>query len=349
MVRGSASPGEVAAAEWIAARLDGRVESYRSQRTYTGVNALHMAAGVIAARRGSPWPALAALVSLELHGSGRAPWLTRVLPAGTGANVVARRPGEGPTLIVHAHHDAARTGLIWHPRVTALGAARDARRRRIDGYLQPIAAALLAAAAPWRPLRAAGAALLGLGIALQADVATSPTVPGASDNATGVAALLDLAADPPAGCDLWLVSCGSEESGMGGMRAFLAAHAGELDPERTLFLSLDTLGSGTPIVLSGEGPILEHRYDERDLDLADRAADRAGLPRPERWRIGGWTDPILARFAGFRALSLLSIGPGHFTHYHHPSDTPENVDWASVDACLRLARAIAAEWALSDR
>ena len=132
---------------------------------------------------------------------------------------------------------------------------------------------------------------------------------------------------------------------MGGMAEFLRGHAPSLDRERTLFLSLDTLGCGTPIVLSGEGAILEHRYAERDLALADAAADAAGLPRPQRWRIGGWTDPILARFRGFRALSLLSMGPGHFTHYHHPSDTPEHVDWESVQACLRLARAIVEEWA----
>ena len=341
MVRGSASPGERAAAEWVAGRIGGAVEPYRFQRTYTAVNALHMAAGALLP---PPLP-LAVLASLELEGSGRLQWLRRALPAGEGANVVRRIPGDGPALVVHAHHDAARTGLIWHPRVVALGAARNLRRRRIDGFQQPVALALLLAALPWRPARRLGQAILALGVATQIDVATSPTVPGASDNATGVAALLALAADPPPGLDLWLVSCGSEESGMGGMRAFLEAHGAELDRGRTLFLSLDTLGAGTPIVAGGEGVIAEHRYADLDLELADAAADAAGLPRPPRWRIGGWTDPILARFAGHRAISLLSMGPGYLPHYHHPSDVPGNVDWESVEGCLALARAIAAEWA----
>ena len=331
----SSAAGERDSARWIAERLGGRVEPFRYQGTYGVAHALHALAGFVA-----PLPAL---VSLELEASGRLQWIRRLLPAGEGANVIAER-GDGPrTVVVVAHHDAARTGLVWHPRVVALGAARNLRRRRIDGYEQPVALGLLLAAFP--RTRWIGRALLGIAAALQLDVARSRTVPGANDNATGVGALLALADDPPPGVRLILVCPGCEESGMGGMAAFLREHAPSLDRERTLFLALDTLGCGTPIVLSGEGAILEHRYAERDLALADAAADAAGLPRPQRWRIGGWTDPILARFRGFRALSLLSMGPGHFTHYHHASDTPEHVDWESVQACLRLARAIVEEWA----
>ena len=121
---------------------------------------------------------------------------------------------------------------------------------------------------------------------------------------------------------------------MGGMAAFLRSH--RFDPNTTLFLSLDTLGCGTPIVLSGEGTILEHRYDERDLALAGDTP---------RWRLGGWTDAILPRFKGYRSLSLLSMGPGHLTHYHHPSDLPEHVNWACVERCVALAREIVARWA----
>lgn len=319
MDRGSAA-GERDSARWIAGRLgDGRLEPFRFQGTYGWVHALHCLAGLVA-----PLPAL---LSLELEASGRLQWLRRLLPAGEGCNVVAER-GSGPaTVVVVAHHDAARTGLVWHPRLVALGAARNLRRRRIDGYEQPLALGFLLAA--FRPTRRLGRALLLLGAALQIDVARGATVPGANDNATGVAALLALAEDPPPGVRLVLVATGCEESGMGGMAAFLRAHA--FDPETTLFLSLDTLGCGTPIVLSGEGTLREHRYADADLALAGDAP---------RWRIGGWTDPILARFAGYRALSVLSMGPGHFTHYHHPSDVPEHVDWDSVAGCLVLARRI---------
>ena len=123
---------------------------------------------------------------------------------------------------------------------------------------------------------------------------------------------------------------------MEGMRAFLAAH--ELDPARTLVLSHDTLGCGRPNVLRAEHALLRHRYDEADLALVP--------PGVERWTIGGWTDAIQARFAGLRAVSLLSIGPkGLFTHYHRPDDTPDNVDWTSVESCIEVAVAVAEAFA----
>jgi len=125
------------------------------------------------------------------------------------------------------------------------------------------------------------------------------------------------------------------------MRAFLAAHQQRLAQRPTLILGLDTLGAGTPIVARAEGALRTQRYRDADLALADEGAAIAGLPAPERWRLGGWTDPVLALDAGLPAISLLSMGPGHFPHYHHPTDTPANVDWASVDACARIAHGIA--------
>ena len=129
---------------------------------------------------------------------------------------------------------------------------------------------------------------------------------------------------------------------MGGMAAYLRDHAP--DPERTFVLGLDTLGAGTPVQLRAEGVIRAHAYDERDLDRVDAAAAAAGLPAPPRWRLGGWTDPILARFGGIPAVSILSMGGGMIPEYHRPTDTPERVDWGCVDACLALARAVAQNW-----
>lgn len=361
-VRGSGGEGERASARRLADRLreagaaEVAVEPFRYQGTYAHAHALHAAAGLLAARLGGLRGALlagAALASLELEASGRLQWVRRLLPADEGANVVARLPARGErrsTLVLVAHHDAARTGLVWHPGIAEAGAARRLRTRRIDGFMLPTAAGLALCAAPWRPLRAAGAALCAVSIAADLDVARGATVPGASDNATGVAVVVDLVralvADPPDGLETIAVLPGCEESGMGGMAAFLRAHGRSLNRPGTLVLGLDTLGAGTPIVAAAEGTILTHRYAGEDLALADRGAARAGAPAPQRWRIGGWTDPVLARFAGLRAISLLSIGPrGTFTNYHRPTDTADRVDWDSVAACAEIAAGIATEWA----
>jgi hypothetical protein len=67
---------------------------------------------------------------------------------------------------------------------------------------------------------------------------------------------------------------------------------------------------------------------------------------PRRIDLVATTDAIVAQHAGFRALSILSadengtLGP----HYHQPTDTPEHVDWDSVEHCTRLAAGVARVW-----
>ena len=138
---------------------------------------------------------------------------------------------------------------------------------------------------------------------------------------------------------------GCEESGMGGMAAWMRSpEARALDPASTLVLCLDTLGAGEPVVLAGEGPPRRQRYRVEDLALADRGASRAGLPAPRRFTIGGWTDAVLALEAGLPAISLLSVRGSGFTNYHLPTDTPDRVDWSSVESCTRLAAGTAEAW-----
>lgn len=363
MTRDSAGPGERAAAAWAQGRLvaagvrDVAVEHYRGRATNSWSFAGHSLAGLAALRVGGVRGAalaLAAAASLERDASGRWPWRRRWLGGGTGANAIGVIPPSGEersTVVVVAHLDAAKTGLAWHPALGAPAAGRRERSRRVDPVMGLQAAGLLAAAAaaplprrsrPRRALAAPAALLNAAAIALNLDIARSPTVPGANDDATGVAVALDLAralaSDPLEHTRVVIALVGSEESGMGGFHAVLERRAEELDPARTLVLGLDTLGCGTPIVAWGEGAVRTHRYRAADLALADEGAASAGEPPPQRWRIGAWTDPLLALTRGIPALSLLSIGPGGaYTHYHVPSDLPEHVDWGCVAACARIA------------
>jgi Zn-dependent M28 family amino/carboxypeptidase len=183
--------------------------------------------------------------------------------------------------------------------------------------------------------------VLGVALAGVASVGRGATVPGASDNATGVAVLLDLAralaAAPPEAVDVVLVFPGTEEAGMGGMRA--ALEHPWLDPARVppmVVVGVDTLGGGTPIVAHAEGTMRTQRFDRAALALVARGAAEAGVPAPEPWRIGGWTDPVLAQHRGIPSTCLLSVGPGYYTEYHLPTDTADRVDWGSVMACAAI-------------
>ncbi len=353
MVRDSAGPGERASADWAADRLrqlgadDVRVESYRYQSTFAYAQGAHFAAGALAALRGRRLLAAAALASFELDYSGRAQWLRAVLPAGDGANAIGRLPARGQrtrTLVLVAHHDAAKTGLMWDPRMLAAGdAAAERTGKRASLALLP-ELALLGAVVGGPRLRRVAAAILGTAVALTADQARSPTVPGANDNASGVAGVLAvagrLAHDRPAGLEVVVLLCGSEESGMGGMGAWMRSEGQALDSATTLVLGLDTVGSGEPVVLEAEGGLWAVRYREEDVAFAELAANTAGV-RLRRWRLGAWTDPVLARLGGLPTVSLLSVRQGGFPNYHLPQDTPEQVDYGCLEACVNASAAIA--------
>ena len=306
ITRDSAGAGERAAAVWARERLgelgvsDTELQPYRGRRTNSWSFAAHSLAGLAAQRIGGARGAalaLGALVSLERDASGAWPWRRRPFGQPGGANAVACIPARGDvraTAVLVAHLDAAKTGLAWHPRVTQNGAARHLRTRSVEpvmglqalGLIAATKHALLAHRLP-TPLRrwlgAVAGVLNAAAIALNLDIARSAVVPGANDNASGVAAVLDvaraLAAEPLDHVEVLVGLVGCEESGMGGMSALLAARP-PLAARSALVLSLDTVGSGTPIVAAAEGAVRMHRYRERDLALADEGAALAGLAAP---------------------------------------------------------------------
>ena len=141
--RGSASEGERRSAAWIAGRLreagvaEVAVQPYRGHGTFAWVNALLALAALGAGRlpRRLGWPlAAAVLAALEGDASARLPVLRRLLPTTEGANVVGRIPARGPrraTVVLVAHHDTQRAGLVWTPALHEPGAARRLRTRSI--------------------------------------------------------------------------------------------------------------------------------------------------------------------------------------------------------------------------
>jgi Zn-dependent M28 family amino/carboxypeptidase len=370
--RKAGSDGERRAADWIAERLRAAGwDTVVDEAQFRGGYAHHMrglalasaAAGVtaLASRRLRP---LSVAVAAGVAGAiaddvSNGPRLFRRAAARprTTWNVVARAGAETAprTLVVLAHHDAAPTGKIFDPGFqTWLGETFPGLIERIDTSL-PLWWTLLAAPA----LVAAGAArgrrgLLAAGIAGSAlagaifhDVATSPIVPGANDNLTGVAVLVALAerlrARPVDGLRVLLASCGAEEVIQGGIYGFARQHFPALDRERTWFLNLETVGSPRLIMLEGEGPIvMEDYHDRRFRDLIDRTAHAVGIPLRRGMRARTSTDSVIPSRAGYPTATLASMDRHKLlSNYHLMSDTPENVDYGTVLQALHLTEAVA--------
>jgi hypothetical protein len=163
--RRTTTAGERESADWVAARLralgaeDVRIVTFRGQSTWAWAHGAHMLAGLAASwMRGRAGRLLGALVavSYELDVSARNQWLRRLLPGHPGYSVEARISSEVParrTLVLVAHHDAAHTGLVWHPMANAANRRRSARSdRTFPSHATPLVG-LAAAAAGSRYLR----------------------------------------------------------------------------------------------------------------------------------------------------------------------------------------------------
>jgi hypothetical protein len=360
------SEGERAAAEWIreqlaALGLPARVEEAPAHGTYwipLGLlSAGAAAAGALGGRAAATAAgALAALGVIDDVSGGRQHF-RRLLPRRTTANVVAEAgdPDAGTTLVICAHHDATRGGLIFHPGPSRWVAHRFpswyAKQETSPQIMRLVAAGpalvALGAATGLRALRTTGTAMSLLTVAALADIATRSPVPGANDNLSSVAAVLELARllqeSPPRGARVLLLSTGSEESFMEGMRGFLDRHAPELPRERTRFIVLESLGSPELILLEGEGMIRIRDYTPTLKDALAQAGEEAGHPLRRRLRTGLATDALLPLLAGYETACIASCDEYKMAaNYHSQRDTPDRVDYGTVaravEVCERAVR-----------
>jgi len=371
--RTATSPGEREAAEWIAGRLEQEgcevaIDAEPAYDSFADSLAALTAAGAVAGaaaltRRGR----LPGMVGGALAAAGIAddisngPRLfrraTKELKETTNVVAQAGDPGGGRTLVVLAHHDAAPTGRIFDPTLQRrLAQTFPGIIERVDTSLPqwwPAVAGpglvALGAARRRRGLVALGLLGSAASTALLADIARSPTVPGASDNLSAVAALVELARAlrerPVEGVRVILASCGAEETLQGGIKGFTDRHLRPLPRERTWVLNLDTLGSPQLVMLEGEGPLVMEDYHQRGFrDLVARVAERERIPLRRGMRARSSTDAVIPSRAGFPTATLVSMNRHKaLSHYHLPSDTPENVVYRTVARATAVAEAVARE------
>ena len=344
--RRAATPGDHMSAEWVAGRMrelgleDVRIEPFRCHSTWAVPYGAHALLGLLAARLPATLRvplALATAVSFEADYTGRDQTLRSLLPGARAGHNVVGRIGEGSRkLVLVGHHDAAHTGWVWDPRFLESGRNHARRTGRTPSFIGlPLLALLLVALG----LRRIGSALLGANVILGVQSALSETVPGASDNATGVAGVLELArryVEEPLGDTEVIVLCPSgEEVGLAGMYEWLRVSKEGLTPfKNVLVVGLDTIGAGEPVVARGES--FTGRYRDEDLALVDADVQRVVL--------GAGTDPMAARYAGLPAVSILSWTDGGFTNYHRPTDTADRVNWESVERSVALADQTIRRW-----
>jgi Peptidase family M28 len=350
--RAPGTDAERRAARHLEARLremgrDASVEPIDVWPRWPLTHVVHAVAAVVGSvlTVGSPLAGAIVLLVVAVSVFGDLTGLFQPLRRATGRrasqNVVSREDGDrAGTLVLVAHYDAGRTGFVF-----------DRLRRLRVGPFQPFFWALLVALACAIVQRAGleGVAVtavqyvativLIVSVPLLADVALSRVVPGANDNASGVACVLELAeryGDDLDHFDLWVLLTGAEEGMELGMRAFLRAHRRDLPRDRTAFVCVDEVGHGTVRWARREGYVLGQRHNRALVELCERIADE---DEASDGRYGARTyasrtasDAYRARAAGYPAVRVSCRGArDRAAHHHLASDTVENIDPEAIE------------------
>jgi hypothetical protein len=356
--RGTGTPGEAAAADYVArhlARLELAVERQRF-RAVADQNAFPLAVNLVALLAvvlyslGGPlarWAAAALALATpvlfwETVTHSESP-LRPLLPHVHSQNVIGRILPTVETrqrVVLLAHLDTNRCRLAWQSATVR--------------YLEPLTWLTFAVLVLLGGLHLAGALLggplwvwwlsllpagyiLGTVVTLWRDWRT-PFSPGAHDNASGVAVALAvgqrLASQPLQYTEVWLAFTGAEETDHRGLKVILQEHGATL--RDAAFLDLEGVGGGELVYLAREGLCWPYRPDPGLLALAERIAVR----RPDLGVRPAWMtveDEVRTlRNRGYRALCIAGRDPqtGTLPRWHRPDDTADTV---SPEALERAA------------
>jgi Peptidase family M28 len=348
------SKAERAAAELMRERLEdagipARLESFQGFSTFAAplavILGLALAPALLPARRRRPRSLLALAAAAGLVSEGglvRTP-LSTLLSRQPSQNVVAEiEPEEPPrrTVCLVCHLDSSRSGLIFHPRLVRF--LNPALRALSAACLAQAAEPLLGGSRPGRRALAATRAALALAAALLIErELRGQDVPGANDNASGVAVVarlgLEHVAKPLRHTRLVLLMTGCEEAGLLGSQAFLRSR----DTAGWQFVNFDNVGGRSTLrYVQREGVGIRWDADSGLIGVAERIrSERPELGlAPSDGPIGLTYDVSAVLARGGRGITFVAGDNGVIPNYHWPTDTTENVDPDSLDRAIEVGR-----------
>ena len=368
--RGTGTPGERAAADYVAARLAalGLPVARRTFRATSSQNAFPLASALLVLGatalypRGRAWrwaaavPALAAapLLWRAIRTSGNA--LRPLLPSVTSGNVVARAAPREPTarrVVLLAHLDTNRARVAWQSdgvrwlepmtwitlamlglsgALYTIGALEGSVSKGQGGPERLWAVSLLPAAYA-----------AGMVATLVRDELT-PFSPGAHDNAASVAVALETAAglveQPLRDTEVVLAFTGAEETDHAGLYDLLRAERGAV--RAAAFIGLEGLGSGRLAYLTRQGLCDHVRPDRGLLELARAVAARRPELGAEPWELTLEDEVTTLRRLGYRAICVAGCDPHSraLPRWHRTDDTADSVSPEFMERAADFVRAL---------
>jgi hypothetical protein len=320
-----------------------------------------------------------------------------------GRNVIAglRRPiseyvadpDKGPACLICAHYDTPRNLPAWYRRA-----------RELMRFLGPLALLSAVVYVVFLALRGLGELAASLGVegpraflgdlgpwigglvlvmavpfmvlmlfnSLTALARKKTDSPGADDNGSGTALVLELARrlneKPPQNVEVFFAWWGAEERGLFGSRQFVRRFHDQLDQDTLYLINADCVGVGQLLVHTGQGVIRRRATDPGTVERVERVAARLGIKTIRAWESiisGGSSDHAAWVERGYKhAVSLLrenyrplSLPARLFAallrlpdanqleldHIHSPDDTLEGIKPRVLEETTDVAEAYVRE------
>jgi len=210
--------------------------------------------------------------------------LPRVMPKRRSQNIIGILRPKKPRgrVLVSAHYDSARCivsyqlnvflKLVLFPAICIFAVFLLASLFSVLPLSWPIVWIILALI------------FFPVGVGMFISTSSRRVSPGANDNASGVAVMLEVArvvAESPSDVELTFVAFGAEEQGLEGSRAFVKRQ--KTTNGNVAVLNLDMLGAGKqPFVVEGNGLIRRARTSSRLNEALIECCERVGL-KPKLW------------------------------------------------------------------
>ncbi len=362
--RGAGRDGERRAALWLAERLrqSGRetlIETFWCRPNWALAQAWHVALGLAGsivavhhARTGAAIVLVALLCVIAdvlfAVSPGR-----RLTPERASQNVIALPPAgtrdRRVAVILTAGYDAGRAGVVHRDALRRpFARVRSALSGLVPGWLGWLGLSLTAllAIAIARYEGASGTLIavaqllptvvLVIALAALVELAAAPFGPSAGDNASGVGAVLAMAAAldaaPLEHAAVQVVLAGASDVSGLGLRNYLRARRRSLRASNTIVLGLGPCAHGTPRYLLSDGAFVPLRSVSALRSLcAKTSREDPGLGLAGH-RARGSSAALQARQAGLPAITLSSLDAvGLSPHAHQAADTPDSIEASAFE------------------
>lgn len=357
--RGSCTAQERKAAEYIKAQLvkmgfEPKWEQFKAVTSFSWAFGLIYLFFVMAAFIYPSSPYLGFLITfLAFLGfyfeTNTFPLFSKLIPKKSSQNIIAEVPARSKAIrnvIIMAHYDSSRSALSFSPKMvknfrTTYLLMVVAMGLQVFFYALGVFSSLPQQLLWILSLPSAVYLAFTLFLLIHRELFGEYT-PGANDNASGVAVLLEvakvLARFPLLTTTVTLVATGAEESGTNGALDFLRRHQ---PSKETFIINLDNLGSGNLTAITHEGILGTKPSSPELLSLAEHTVEEKNLKLKFRPYNLLTTDGTVFIKRKYPVMTVMAFDQeGLLPNWHWPTDRVEFVKPENLEDAKELVLGI---------